>query len=139
MALTATKGGRPVTVPVIRPRIGDVDAMVAERIRARRLMLGISQNQLAAAIGVTYQQAHKYECGINRISAGRLYQIAEVLGVNVGYFFEPAAGGDALSVERQRMCLDLARNFAGITNEGYREALCLLARALASGGEFDGH
>ncbi len=51
-------------------------------------MLGLTQQQLANLIGVTYQQAHKYERGMNRISAGRLYEIARVLGVDVGHLFE---------------------------------------------------
>ena len=51
-------------------------------------MLGFTQQQLAERIGITYQQAHKYEKGINRMAASRLYKAAQVLGVDVGYFFE---------------------------------------------------
>ena len=112
----------------------DVDRQVGNRIRERRVMLGLSQQQMAVMIGVTYQQAHKYERGINRISAGRLYDIARVLRVPVGYFFEGLEGepseGD-LSI-RQRMCLELARNFTQIPNDRHREALSQLARALAT-------
>ncbi|MGE5503379.1 MAG: helix-turn-helix domain-containing protein [Actinomycetota bacterium] len=112
-------------------RADDVDLLVVSRIRARRLMLGLSQHQLATAIGVTYQQAHKYECGLNRISAGRLHDIAEALGVAVGYFFEPLESGEMDgNIERQRMCLELARSFAGITNEKHQRALCVMAKAL---------
>jgi transcriptional regulator with XRE-family HTH domain len=96
-------------------------------------MLGLSQQQMANLIGVTYQQAHKYERGINRISAGRLYEIARVLSVPVSFFYEgldDVQGGDDLSV-RQRMCLELARNFTQIPNERHREALSQLARVLA--------
>jgi transcriptional regulator with XRE-family HTH domain len=57
-------------------------------MRERRIMLGLTQQQMAELIGVTYQQAHKYEKGINRVAAGRLYSIAQALGVDVGYFFE---------------------------------------------------
>jgi transcriptional regulator with XRE-family HTH domain len=57
-------------------------------MRERRIMLGLTQQQMAERIGVTYQQAHKYEKGINRIASGRLYNIAQALGVDVGYFFE---------------------------------------------------
>ena len=53
-----------------------IDDHVGARIRERRIMLGLTQQQLAEMIGVTYQQAHKYERGINRVSAGRLYEIA---------------------------------------------------------------
>ena len=71
-----------------RSRALDVDHYVSLRIRQRRIMLGLTQQQMAELIGVTYQQAHKYETGINRISAGRLYQIAQALGVDISYFFE---------------------------------------------------
>src|SRR6478609_8282934 len=71
-----------------RSRALDVDHYVSLRIRQRRIMLGLTQQQMAELIGVTYQQAHKYETGINRISAGRLFQIAQALGVDIGYFFE---------------------------------------------------
>ena len=63
-----------------RPRAQDIDRSVGARMRERRMMLGLTQQQMAELIGVTYQQAHKYETGINRISAGRLYQIAQALG-----------------------------------------------------------
>ena len=71
-----------------RSRALDVDRYVSLRIRQRRIMLGLTQQQMAELIGVTYQQAHKYEKGINRVAAGRLYRIAQALGVEVGYFFE---------------------------------------------------
>jgi transcriptional regulator with XRE-family HTH domain len=112
----------------------DVDGYVGGRIRERRVMLGLSQQQMANLIGVTYQQAHKYERGINRISAGRLYEIARVLRVPVSYFFDGLDGNatdDDLSV-RQRMCLELARNFTQIPNDRHREALSQLARVLAA-------
>ncbi|MDA8229731.1 MAG: helix-turn-helix transcriptional regulator [Magnetospirillum sp.] len=103
------------------------------RIRERRIMLGLSQQQMADLIGVTYQQAHKYERGINRISAGRLYEIAQVLGVPVTYFYEGLGASPSSDLTaRQRMCLDLARNFSAISNEKYQEALSQLARVLAS-------
>ena len=69
-------------------RTQDIDRHVGARIRERRIMLGLTQQQLADLIGVTYQQAHKYERGINRVSAGRLFEIARVLSVPVSYFFE---------------------------------------------------
>jgi transcriptional regulator with XRE-family HTH domain len=83
---------------------------------------------------VTYQQAHKYERGLNRISAGRLYDIAQVLNVPISWFFEGLSTEVAV-VEmspRQRMCLELARNFAAIDNEKHQEALSQMARALAA-------
>jgi transcriptional regulator with XRE-family HTH domain len=116
-----------------RPRANDADHFVGARIRERRILLGLSQQQLADLIGVTYQQAHKYERGINRISAGRLHQTAQVLGVPVGYFFEGLEQQNEQELsDRQRMCLELARNFSNIANERHQEALSQLARALAN-------
>lgn len=119
-----------------RSRALDVDRYVSLRIRQRRIMLGLTQQQMAELIGVTYQQAHKYETGINRISAGRLYQIARALGVEISYFFEDVdpGGGQAKSQElmpQQRMLLELARNFAAIKSRKHQEALCHLARVLS--------
>jgi transcriptional regulator with XRE-family HTH domain len=65
-----------------------MDRHVAARIRERRIILGLSQEAMAARLSITYQQLHKYEKGINRIAAGRLHQIAQALDVEVGYFFE---------------------------------------------------
>ncbi len=114
-------------------RATETDRYVGGRIRERRIMLGLSQQQMADMIGVTYQQTHKYERGINRISAGRLYEVAQVLRVPLGYFFEGLGdrpeGGTLTG--RPRMCLELARNFAQITNERHQEALSQLARTLA--------
>jgi len=113
-------------------RANDVDRHVGTRIRERRVMLGLSQQQMADMIGVTYQQAHKYERGINRISAGRLYEISRVLNVPIAFFYEGLDGQEDGPVgQRQRMCLELARNFSNIGNEKHQEALSQLARALA--------
>jgi transcriptional regulator with XRE-family HTH domain len=114
-------------------RTQDIDRHVGARVRERRIMLGLTQQQLADLIGVTYQQAHKYERAINRISAGRLFEIAQVLGVPVSYFFAGLAqDGDRSATPRERMCLELARNFAQIPNERHQEALSQLARVLAA-------
>src|SRR5487761_567081 len=88
-------------------RTQEIDRHVGGRVRERRIMLGLTQQQLADLIGVTYQQAHKYERGINRVSAGRLYEIAQVLSVPVGYFFDGLEGQNTRSVSpRERMCLE---------------------------------
>jgi transcriptional regulator with XRE-family HTH domain len=114
-------------------RTQDIDRHVGARVRERRIMLGLTQQQLADLIGVTYQQAHKYERAINRISAGRLFEIAQVLGVPVSHFFAGLEQDSDRSVSpRERMCLELARNFAQIPNERHQEALSQLARVLAA-------
>ena len=122
-----------------RPRPQDTDRHVGTRLRERRLGLGLTQQHLAELIGVTYQQAHKYEKGINRIAAGRLYTIAKALGVEVGFFYDGiGAEPDAFApTSKQRRLLELSRSFGSITSQRQQEALCSLARALASAGVQD--
>src|SRR5690349_1805413 len=116
-----------------RPRAQDIDRHVGTRMRERRIMLGLTQQQMAELIGVTYQQAHKYEKGVNRIAGGRLYTIAQALGVDVEFFYE----GMNAQPERfeptpqQRLVLELSRNFVAISDRRQQEAICDLARALA--------
>jgi transcriptional regulator with XRE-family HTH domain len=109
-----------------------IDVHVGARIRERRILLGLTQQQLTALIGVTYQQMHKYERGINRVSASRLYDIACALNAPIGYFYE---GLDQEAPQpappRRRMLLDIARNFSEIQNEKHQVAVNQLARALA--------
>ena len=96
-------------------------------------MLGLTQQQLAEMIGVTYQQGHKYERGINRVSAGRLFEIARALSAPITYFYEGiGAEGPRQITPRQRMLLEIGRNFAEIKNEKHQEAISQLARALAN-------
>ena len=65
-----------------------VDAYVGSRIRLRRAILGYSQEKLAEEVGLTFQQVQKYEYGLNRVTAGRLWKLAKVLGVSVNFFFD---------------------------------------------------
>ena len=110
-----------------------IDGRVGGRIRERRIMLGLTQQQLAEMIGVRYQQAHKYERGINRVSAGRLFEIARALSAPITYFYEGIGEGPREIMPHQRMLLEIARNFAEIRNEKHQEAVSQLARALVSG------
>jgi transcriptional regulator with XRE-family HTH domain len=66
----------------------EIDEHLGRRLRRRRRLLGLTQQQLASACGVRFQQIQKYECAANRMSAARVYQLAEVLEVPVSYFFE---------------------------------------------------
>jgi transcriptional regulator with XRE-family HTH domain len=70
-----------------------VDKHVGSRVRMRRVMLGMSQEVLAGALGITFQQVQKYEKGANRISASRLQHISQILQVPAPFFFEGAPGG----------------------------------------------
>lgn len=72
-----------------------VDIHVGDQLRARRTLIGLSQEKLAVAVGLTFQQVQKYERGKNRISAGRLYQFSHILEVSIDYFYEGLATGEA--------------------------------------------
>jgi len=110
-----------------------IDDHVGGRIHERRIMLGLTQQQFGELLGVTFQQVYKYERGINRVSAGRLFEIARVLAVPVGYFYEGVGEEPARTVpHRERMVLEITRNFADITDERHQQALTALARAFAS-------
>ena len=112
----------------------DVDRHVGARLRERRIMLGLTQQELAELIGVTYQQAHKYEKGINRIAAGRLSVIARALGVEIDYFYDglTSTPGAVKTTPQQRQMLELTRNFMAISDRRQQEAICTLARSLAN-------
>ena len=111
----------------------DVDRHVAARLRDRRILLGMSQQQMAEQIGVAFQQAHKYERCINRLSAGRLYRIAGVLGVEVSYFYEGLLNQTGpLRAQNQRVLLELTRHFLNIPDRTHQEAVVSLARTLAT-------
>jgi transcriptional regulator with XRE-family HTH domain len=130
--------GRPDDPPArtgaSRARAQDVDRQVALRLRERRLVLGLTQQQMAERLGITYQQFHKYEVDHNRIAAARLFGIAQVLGVEVDYFFDrPAHEGMRKPTAQQRLLLELARNFALISCRAHQEAICRLARSMAEG------
>src|SRR6516225_1255344 len=111
-----------------------IDDHVGGRIRERRIMLGLTQQQLAEMIGVTYQQAHKYERGINRVSAGRLFEIARVLSAPITYFYEGIGEeGSRQIAPHQRMQLEIARNFTEIRNEKPAPQFCILGCERQSG------
>ncbi|MFA7428934.1 MAG: helix-turn-helix transcriptional regulator [Rhodospirillaceae bacterium] len=81
-----TRRRQPITAKEYGP--DPIDVHVGKRLRLRRTLLGMSQEQLANAVGVTFQQIQKYERGSNRVSASRLYDVARVLGVSISFFFE---------------------------------------------------
>lgn len=120
----------------------ETDVQVGTRVRIRRVELGLSQTELANALGVTFQQVQKYEKGTNRIGASRLHAMAGVLRVPVSYFF-PAPGdgfdhgarpGEVLGLLGIPGAMDLLRNFAHIRDRSVQKALCVMARTLARGG-----
>ena len=101
----------------------DIDLHLGKRLRRRRRLLGLTQQQLAGACGVRFQQIQKYECGANRISAARLFQLAEALEVPVGYFYDGISGASPAPVAN-----DMQREERGESGEilARRETLDLI-------------
>jgi transcriptional regulator with XRE-family HTH domain len=79
---------------VAKKQANPVDAHVGNRMRLRRMIIGLSQEKMGEMLGLTFQQVQKYEKGVNRIGAGRLYQIADILSVPIAYFYEGFAGAE---------------------------------------------
>ena len=77
----------------------DIDLHLGRRLRRRRRLLGLTQQQLATAVGIRFQQIQKYECGANRISAARLWQLSLALEISIGYFYD---GLTETSARRER-------------------------------------
>lgn len=117
-----------------------VDVHVGKRIRHRRWLVGMTQQQLAESVGIKFQQIQKYETGANRVSASRLWDIAESLGVDIGFFFEGLEhdSGDvrgksapaAPDILGDKEALDLVRSYYAIP-ENQRRRLFDLARVLS--------
>ncbi|WP_282611140.1 helix-turn-helix domain-containing protein [Pelagibius sp. Alg239-R121] len=84
-----------------------LNAQIAQRIRARRLALGLTPADVAEALGVSFQQLQKYESGVNRISAGQLYTLANLLDVSIDFFFQ---NGDVDQLLCSGIDQDLARS-----------------------------
>ena len=123
----------------------EIDRHVGSRVRLRRNLLHVSQEQLAQGLGISFQQIQKYESGANRIGASRLYQLSQLLSVNVDFFFEGlerrADGPQPISADGRSIdsLLDndqgitLVRAFAAISDLRQRAALVAFARSLALG------
>ena len=128
-----------------------IDVQVGSRVRLRRNMLGLSQEKLGAAIGLTFQQVQKYERGANRVGASRLHELSRVLDVPVSFFFddvdpvrapaipggfaEPPAEGFDSDPLRRRETLELVDAYYAIDDAAVRRRLLELARSLAAEGE----
>jgi len=111
-----------------------VDVHVGKRVRHRRWMVGMTQQQLAEKVGIKFQQIQKYETGMNRISASRLWDIAEALQVPVSYVFEGMDGDDTSGIPgdilADKEALELIRSYYAIP-ENQRRRLFELARVLS--------
>ena len=121
-----------------------VDRHVGNRVRMRRLLVGMSQEKLGELLGITFQQVQKYEKGSNRVSASRLYQIARVLGVSVQYFYDElkeddgpsgfaeSEGADAIAGALQSPDgVQIARIFSETTDPDKRKLILNAVKLLA--------
>lgn len=125
-----------------------IDVHVGTRVRMRRMLLSMSQEKLGELLGLTFQQVQKYEKGVNRIGASRLYELSKVLSVNVEYFFEEmdasledcAASAGASSgteinyvsdVLSSRDGLEMAKAFSRISDPRQRRAIVDLIKSIA--------
>ncbi len=126
--MAAKAKSKPARAKKTRPvRGGDpaVDLYVGQRVRLRRLELGMSQQELARLIGITFQQLQKNERGVNRLSASRLYETARVLDVPTGYFFEGISCAKTLAISAK----NVEPNFMSISEEATKRETLELVRA----------
>ncbi len=116
----------------------DIDLHLGRRLRRRRRLLGLTQQQLALQVGIRFQQIQKYECGANRISAARLWQLAEALESPVSYFYDGleeeierkgAAGANGGEMFSRKETLDLIQAYYQL-GERPRRRLLDLAKSL---------
>jgi transcriptional regulator with XRE-family HTH domain len=134
-------------------RASPIDVHVGSRVRLRRTLLGMSQEKLGEALGLTFQQIQKYERGVNRIGASRLFDLARVLDVPIGFFFDdmsPELGGNAANRARgsafgfaegqegfeddtlhRRETLELVRAYYRITDPSVRKRVFDLIKTLS--------
>jgi transcriptional regulator with XRE-family HTH domain len=145
-----TASEEPEQVEKSARRANPIDAHVGGRVRLRRMLLGMSQEKLAEKLGLTFQQVQKYEKGINRIGASRLFELSQLLGVNVSFFYEdaPTANGSfppptpgfaepsgenyIVDFLNSREGLELNRAFTRITDPKVRRSIIDLVRSLAN-------
>ena len=131
-----TRGG-----PLRKRRAGAEDVEIGRKIRALRLERGLSQSTLANGIGLTFQQVQKYEKGTNRVSAGRLQRIADLLNIPVMFFYggmstrakkrDAGDAGDAgLSYPQTKGAVRLIRAYSEISSRTTKYALVVLAESL---------
>jgi transcriptional regulator with XRE-family HTH domain len=125
----------------------DIDQHVGARLRMRRTMLGMSQSQLGKTAGITFQQVQKYERGVNRVSASKLYRFASVLGVSVAFFFEGVGpkprggrrtGGQEKDPLHKRETLEFVRALTRISNLAVRKSLTDLIFTVAARNDKSG-
>ena len=132
----------------------EIDRLVGQRVRVRRIFLGLTQEGLAEILGITFQQIQKYEKGVNRIGASRLFELAQALRVPIGFFFEDVAGTVGAAARKRDVddasfdalppallanakAIELMKAFSRIKDEGVRRAIINQIRAIADLGSVD--
>ena len=124
-----------------------IDVHVGSRIRMRRLLLGMNQETLANALGLTFQQVQKYEGGANRVSASRLSAMAEILGVPISYFFgdlraDEAEVSDEEKDWRERLqrpeTIEFIRLYYAIPDQKIRRQFLEMTKSVAGAAEGEG-
>lgn len=132
MTIRKTKGGP-----------SEFDVSIGQRVRMQRTLLGWSQEKLADALGITFQQVQKYENGVNRISSGRIYELSVIMGVPVSAFFADIVQSGMLSDQPQagldggedplnnKETMELIRAYYGISDPSVRKQFVALAKAMA--------
>lgn len=110
-----------------------VDVHVGQRVRERRVLMGMSQQKLGSDLGITFQQVQKYEKGTNRVGASRLFDLSQVQAVPVSYYFEGYSkkGGSEENAGLGTKTLRLARYFNGL-DEVHQDAIFALVKQLAA-------
>jgi transcriptional regulator with XRE-family HTH domain len=113
------------------------DREIGRRIKMRRLQLGMSQERLGGALGLTFQQVQKYEKGVNRVGAGRLQQVAKILEVPVAFFFDDVVGGskgsnDVFAFLDTAYSLRLMKAFVRIRNHRIQRSTVELVEEIAN-------
>ena len=111
---------------VARKKPNPIDVHVGSRIRLRRTLLGMSQEKLAEAIGLTFQQVQKYEKGATRVASSRLYGLSQALDVPVGFFFEDMPASVAVGPRAQARGKGAARSTSELNPIAKRETLKLV-------------
>jgi transcriptional regulator with XRE-family HTH domain len=107
-----------------------IDKHVGQRLRDRRRILDLSQQDIAHILGISYQQVQKYECGLNRISAGRLYMLGHIMHVPVSYFYEGLPPAEDMMSGRLDASDMILPNVEALPNANIRDALSDLVRAI---------
>jgi transcriptional regulator with XRE-family HTH domain len=125
-----------------------IDQHVGNRVRLRRTLLGFSQDKLAQALGLTFQQVQKYERGANRVSASKLFEIASILGVQISYFFQDMEGQTVSAVQgmaesaaepfeheqlQRRETVELVQAYYRIASPQVRKRMLELIKAVSLG------